>query len=162
MVLRHVAQPQLGFKSLLWWYHSNQTHLKELFRVWCCTVSTPRTPAISCFPSHLFSLQAISIPGMTHQSPPPPVYKRALCGLQPAMRWESAPASTVMDIRESGTSSKTNKTPSLCDYCAWTEWFSEAEGWRGQLLSESGNLTACGVIYGERLFLEILAHPLSH
>lgn len=49
MVLRHVAQPQLGFKSLLWWYHSNRTHLKQLLWVWCCTLSTRRTPTISCY-----------------------------------------------------------------------------------------------------------------
>lgn len=161
MVLRHVAQPQLGLKSLLWWYHSNQTHLKQPSRVWCCTVSTPHTPAISCCPPHLFSLKVISIPGMTLQTS---VYKWAPCGLQPTSRCESAPASTLMDVWESERGPRQTRLSVrvIIVHTQNDSQWKRSRGWRGQMLSESGDLTVFSMMYGERLFLEILDHPPSH
>lgn len=131
VVLRHVAQPQLGFKSGLWWYHGNQTHLKELRRVWCCTVSTPHATSSIMFPvSPVFFASDIN---PRHDTPNHPPCAHGLCVVfSPRVRWEAAPASTVTDVQDK---QDPRFVPLLTD---------------GSLKLKMKE--ACGVICGEALF----------
>lgn len=121
--------------------------------MWCCTVSSTRTTAIACLPFHLFSLKAISIPGMTPQTP--------------CVRMSSVWSSAHNEVRVSpgfhtdGHARVWNvvqdkQEPQFVWLLCMVRIIlgeSKVEDEGGSCCQgRGGNLTACSVMYGERLF----------